>query len=280
VRSSSVSPARLDRFSHFLLRAMVRSSRFVDLVIFNSSAGLDSHARVGLRARRMEVVRNGFDVDRFHPEPALGAALRQEWGVPAGAPLIGIVGRLQPVKDHPTFLRAAARVAAARPDAWFVCVGDGPEDYKAALQAQAGSLGLGGRVLFPGACGRMPAAYNALTGFCLASREEGLPNVLGEAMACGVPCASTRVGDAELLLGPLGRTVPPGDAAALAGALIELLDLDADARAARGLALRRRICDTFSVDALARTTEDLLLGLAGRKASPRRTANDPLEGNA
>jgi glycosyltransferase involved in cell wall biosynthesis len=281
VRSSSVDAGRLDRYSRFLLQLMVRCSRFVDLVIFNSSAGLASHARIGLKARRMEVVRNGFDIERFRPEPALGAARRQAWGVPPEAPLIGIAGRLQPVKDHPTFLRAAARVAESRPDCWFVCVGDGPEDYKAALKAQAAASGLAGRVLFPGACDDMPGAYNALTGFCLASREEGFPNVLGEAMACGVPCVSTRVGDAEQLLGSLGATVPAGDDAALAAALVELLGEDPADRAGRRQALRDRVVECFSVNALARATENLLLDVAGKAPAGGHTGttSHPLEGH-
>jgi glycosyltransferase involved in cell wall biosynthesis len=215
------------------------------------------------------VVVNGFDVARFRPDPALGAAQREAWSIPAGVPLIGIVGRLHPVKDHPTFLRAAARLSGTCPSAWFVCVGEGPEPHRAALGELADGLGIGDRVKFPGASQGMPAVYNALSYLVLSSTDEGFPNVLGEAMACGVPCVTTRVGDAESLVGPWGVVVAPGDDAAIAEALEALLAEPAPAQAARAEASRARICATFSVDALARNTERLILDLGKDPATTR-----------
>jgi glycosyltransferase involved in cell wall biosynthesis len=221
------------------------------------------------------VVVNGFDVAAFSPDPALGAAQRDAWAIPAGVPLIGIVGRLHPVKDHPTFLRAAARLAETCPSAWFVCVGDGPEPYRTALEELAGRLGIRDRVRFPGAAQGMPAVYNALSCLVLCSTDEGFPNVLGEAMACGVPCVSTRVGDAEALVGPWGTLVEPGDPAAIAEALAALLAESVPARAARAMASRAHICSTFSVDALARNTERLILDLIPGSASAGALTGKP-----
>lgn len=237
-------------------------SRFADLVIFNSESGMRNHVAMGMKAPRMMVVPNGFDVARFAPDPAAGAEQRRIWNVPPEAPLIGIVGRLNPVKDHPTFLRAAARIARSRPGARFVCVGgDGSEAYEAALKAQARELGLQDRIHWPGVCLSMPAAYNALSVLVLSSLEEGFPNVIGEAMACGVPCVTTRAGDAEALVGGTGFACEVGDDAALAAGVEALLGEDAQARAARAAAARARICDTYSAQALARTTEGALLAL-------------------
>jgi glycosyltransferase involved in cell wall biosynthesis len=261
IRRTSRDLAKLDGLSLGLLRLELRMARFVDLVIFNSQAGRHNHQAMGMKAPRMEVVANGFDVTRFRPDPGLGAAQREAWGIPPGVPLIGIVGRLNPVKDHPTFLRAAARLAEAWPSAAFVCVGGGPQAYQAALETLAESLGLAGRVRFPGPCGQMTAAYNALSCLALASTDEGFPNVLGEAMACGIPCVTTRVGDAEVLVGPWGIVVPPGDDAAMAKALSLLLGESPQARAARAEAGRLSICNRFSVEALARNTEQLMLSL-------------------
>lgn len=275
IRRTNQDLSKVDRLGLRLLRLSVWLSPYVDLIIFNSEAGSRNHRAMGMKAARMQVVVNGFDVAAFSPDPALGAAQREAWAIPAGVPLVGIVGRLHPVKDHPTFLRAAAQLARTCPSAWFVCVGDGPEPYRAALEQLAGRLGIGDRVRFPGTSQGMSAAYNAMTCLVLCSTDEGFPNVLGEAMACGVPCVATRVGDAEALVGPWGILVEPGQDAAIADALTTLLAEPAQARAARTVAARDRICSTFSVDALARNTERLLLDLVPGGASTDALTGEP-----
>jgi len=261
IRRTSQDASKMDRLSRCLLKVTVRLSAFVDLVVFNSDAGRLNHQRLGMRAPRMVVVTNGFDTDRFSPDAAQGSAQRQAWGVPDAAPLIGIVGRLDPVKDHPTFLRTAARVVQERPDAVFVCVGGGPAGYGRELQELAEKLGIADRVLWPGLCDRMTAVYNALSVLVLSSTDEGFPNVLGEAMACGVPCVATQVGDAALLLGETGFIAEVGGDAALAAGVSALLRETGEAQRGRSLAARQRICSLFSVEALARNTQQALQGL-------------------
>ncbi|MGA2080403.1 MAG: glycosyltransferase [Holophaga sp.] len=261
IRAANADPARLTGLSRAVFRAHLWASRFVDLAIFNSQAGRASHLALGLRARHSLVIPNGFDTARFHPDPAAGARRREAWGLAPEVPLVGIVGRLDPVKDHPTFLRAAARLAQDRPDLRFVCVGAGPAGCREHLRSQALALGLGERVLWPGACDDMPGAYNALSLLILSSTDEGFPNVIGEAMACGVPCVATRVGDAELLIGGTGGLAAPGDDAALAQAARRLLEESPVRRRARAAAAEARIREAFSCQSLARTTENALLGL-------------------
>jgi glycosyltransferase involved in cell wall biosynthesis len=261
IRSSSRDLTQLSRLSRMLLRVMAWLSPMVDVVIFNSEAGRASYQAMGMRAPRMVVIPNGFDVDRFAPDAARGLGQREAWGVPPGAPLIGIVGRLSPVKDHPAFLRAAARLAAEWPSARFVCAGSGGKDYTESLKAMAASLDIADRVIWPGACGDMRSVYNALTVLLLSSADEGFPNVVGEAMACGVPPVATRVGDAALLVGDAGLVVPRGDDAAMAAAVSALLREPPDEAAARARDCRSRICAVYSTAALARNTEETLLSL-------------------
>ena len=261
IRRTSADLAGMDRLSLGTLRAEVWLARFTDLVIFNSEAGLRSYRAMGMRAPRMQVIPNGFDVAQFLPDPSRGRAQRQAWGLPEDVPLIGHVGRLTPVKDHPTFLRAAARIAGDLPEARFVCVGGGSPGYAETLRQMADALGLAGRVLWPGVCRDMPAVYNALTALVLSSTDEGFPNVVGEAMACGIPCVTTRAGDAERLVGDTGLAVAPGDDAALAEALSRLLGESAAAREARSRACRARICADFSREALGRSTAAALAAL-------------------
>ncbi|BDU71780.1 glycosyltransferase [Mesoterricola silvestris] len=261
IRRSSVDHTKMDLLSRALLRLTIALSGFADLVIFNSEAGLRNHRAMGMKGPRMAVVPNGFSMERFHPDPRAGGAWRRSQGIPEGVPLLGIVGRLDPVKDHPTFLRAAARVIRQCPDAHFVCAGGGPGPYLEALQAQAGSLGLGERVHWPGTCSDMGNVYNALSALLLTSTDEGFPNVLGEAMACGVPCVTTRVGDAALLVGGTGYVCEVGDDGAIAAAVLALLGEEPPAKADRSSDARARIRDHFSVQALARNTEALLEGV-------------------
>lgn len=245
-------------------------SPLADLVICNSEAGRGHALSRGMAAHRLRVVHNGIDTARCRPDRALGLPLRKEWGVAPEAPLIGLVARLDPMKDHANFLKAAALVAGRRPEARFVCVGGGPEDYASELRRQAQGLGLAGqpadRLAWAGARDDMPGVYNALDLLCLSSAYgEGFPNVLGEAMACGVPCATTDVGDAALVVGETGAVAPRRDPEALARAM--LAQLERLEREGEGLrrACRARIAEHFSVERMVERTETLLLGLAGGK---------------
>ncbi len=267
IRRTSGDPSKLNARSITFRKWFILGSRFVDMIIFNSEAGRANHLRMGWSPREARVVPNGFDVARFAPDPAAGAARRETWGVPEGVPLIGISGRLHPVKDHPTFLRAAAGILAALPEAHFVCIGHGSEPYANQLRNQAESLGLGARVHWAGRVEDMRSAYNALSLLMLTSTDEGFPNVLGEAMACGVPCVATRVGDAAPLVGDTGTVVASGDVEGLVAGALGLLREEPPARAARSAACRTRIVETFSVEALALNTQVALEdALAGRRS--------------
>ncbi len=240
-----------------------QASRLAGLAICNSEAGRAHAQRQGYSPSLLRVVPNGIDTMRCRPDRALGLPLRQEWAVGEDRPLIGLVARLDPIKDHPTFLEAAARLAATLPEVRFVCVGGGPRDYAAELRERAEALGLGGRLTWAGPQTDMPAVYNALDLLCLCSQSEGFPNVLGEAMACGVPCVTTDVGDAALVVGQTGVVVPKGDAKALAqGMLHQLARLEHKGDALR-TACRERIGANFSVERMVKETEALLQNLCG-----------------
>jgi glycosyltransferase involved in cell wall biosynthesis len=261
IRRTSNDLSKFDRRSMVGLRLEVWLSRFADLIIFNSQSGARNYQGMGMRAKRMQVIPNGYNVSLFAPDRARGLAMRRAWGIPEDAPLIGLAGRLVPVKDHPTFLRTAARLLETWPSAWFVCVGEGDPAYLHFLQAMTQSLGLGDRVRWVGGCRDMAAAYNAMSVMVLSSSDEGFPNVLGEAMACGVPCVATPAGDAPILLGETGPVCPFRDDRALAGAVSQLLAEGPEAHAARTAACRTRITDHYSLEALTRGTEEAMVAL-------------------
>jgi glycosyltransferase involved in cell wall biosynthesis len=155
------------------------------------------------------------------------------------------------MKDYPTFLRAAALVARAWPGTRFVCVGGGPEGLRRELGGQARALNLDGRLLWTDVREDMPAVYNALDLACSSSAfGEGFPNAVGEAMACGIRCAVTDVGDSARIVGDTGAVVRPGRPEELAAGLLRLLGEGARG----GDEVRRRIVDRFSTAAMIEAT--------------------------
>jgi glycosyltransferase involved in cell wall biosynthesis len=167
--------------------------------------------------------------------------------------------RLDPMKDHATFLAAAAQAVARRPALRLAAMGRGDAEAVAAFQGAARALGVDGAVrLLP----EETAVESALRGASLVTLTsaygEGFPNVLGEAMASGVPCVATDCGDSAYVVGDTGAVVPIGDAAGLAAAWLAALGGDPAERAQRGAAARARIVDHFSIDAMVRTTEQAL----------------------
>jgi glycosyltransferase involved in cell wall biosynthesis len=264
LQSSYIDFSKYDWLLGFLHRLGALLSGRADLIIANSYAGLRYHEKTGYRCDRMTVIHNGIDTATYRPDPHASARVRAEWKIETGQRLIGIVARLDPMKDHPTFLRAAAILSRQRPDARFVCIGDGRAAYAEGLRELAASLGVG--VIWAGARTDMPAVFNALDLACCSSNSEGFPNAVAEAMACGVPCVATNVGDLSLLVGDTGVIVPPGDPAALAVGMTKMLArLEAGAEECRRAA-RDRVGTEFGVDRLSEKTAAALTSLVAADA--------------
>jgi glycosyltransferase involved in cell wall biosynthesis len=255
--------------SDFVFRAQTRLtailSRRADLIICNSETGRADYVAYGYVPHRMIVVPNGVDTGRFRPDAAARRAMRDEWGIAHDHVLIGKVARLHPAKDHGTFLRAAGRIARLRPDAQFVCVGEGPPEYLEHLERIADECGLRGRLIWAGARHDMPRVYNALdVAVSSSTGAEGVPNAIGEAMATGLRCVATDVGDSAAWIGELGTVCPPADGESLARAITSVLAVaPGDAR------IRQRICEHYSSAALLeRTVVHLLRALRPPRAAP------------
>jgi glycosyltransferase involved in cell wall biosynthesis len=232
-----------------------------DLLIVNSRAGFEHAVRRGYPRHKMVVIPNGIDTARFAPDADARRRLRREWGVGADERLIGLVGRLDPVKGHRTFLTSAASLTRERSDVRFACVGDGNPQYASELRELARTLGLGDRMSWIGADKDVAAVYNALDVLCLSSESEGFPNVLGEAMACGIPCVATDVGDSAWIIDDSRFVAPPGDAATLAECMESALTVVARDDDAMRRALRARIQANFSVENLTDRTERAIASL-------------------
>jgi len=259
-RASRIDRRHHDLSARFVGVAARALSRAPNLVIVNSRAGFEHAAAKGYPRDRMTVIPNGFDITRFAPDRAAGRTWRHAWNVDDATLLVGYVARMHPVKDHRTFLAGAALLAKRRADVRFACVGGGDPSYRRKLQDFACEHGLTDQVLWVDAQADMPRVYNALDLACSASSSEGFPNTVGEAMACGVPCVVTDVGDSAWLLGQPSLVVPPGDAVALGERIGALLD-DRARLAQLRVEVRERIVSNFSISRLVTATEDALTAL-------------------
>jgi len=262
IRSASMELRYYDRLVRFSYWLEPRLSLLADLIIVNSEAGLHYAKAGGYHTDKMKVIPNGIDVQAFVPDQSKGRTLRSSWGVGAQEFVIGLVGRLDPIKDHSTFLHAAALVAKQCPVMRFVCIGGGDSAYKESLMALSKELELSTRLVWAGECDDMPSVYNALDVACLTSIAEGCPNVLLEAMACSVPCVATDVGDSKRIIGDTGDIVQPRDPQALAAALYRMFLMDGAERVRQGQRARDRIIQHFSLERLIRETSSALEGTA------------------
>ncbi|HEY0778733.1 MAG TPA: glycosyltransferase [Gemmatirosa sp.] len=250
VRISDQDPTAYTRFRRTVHRAGVRLSRFADLVIANSFAGRASHIAEGYGRERFVVIPNGVDVDHFRPDAEAGRRWRAAVGLGPGDLVVTLPARMDPMKGHPIFLDAVARVLAALPDRPIrvVCAGDGPDAYRERMRALADEIGVGSRVTWTPAFRDVVGLYNGSDVVASASVfGEGFPNVLAEAMACGTPCAAAASGDARLVVGDAGVVVPPRATDALADGIVRLLSLDAAARASLGARARAHVVDSFTI---------------------------------
>lgn len=230
----------------------------------------------------MVVIPNGFDMEGWKPDPGARVDVRRELGLPLEAPLIGLISRFDPVKDHRTFTLAALRLLNQLPNVHFLLCGGGVTWENSELSAWIRSSGAASHFRLLGERDDIPRLTAALDLAALSSYTEGFPNVIGEAMACGVPCVTTDVGDAAYIVGETGRVVPPRQPEALAEALRELIEDGPERRAALGAAARRRVAEYFDLPGVAARYEGLYRDIV---RSPRSSPvlgiqSDETEGTA
>lgn len=243
--------------------------RLADCILVNAEAVRQWLVSQGYHPAKIAVIRNGIDLSRFEGRRD-GGALRRELGLPAGAPLVAVLARLDQLKGVEYLLQSATTVAGRFPQARFLIVGDG--NYRKELEAYAIRLGLGDRVVFTGFRVDVPELLSEVAVSVLPSLSEGLSNVLLESMAAGVPVVATTVGGNPEAVedGVTGLLVPPRDSAGLARS-IGLLLQNRELAARFGQAGRQRVVERFSRDRMVRETERLYVALL-EKARRRKVA--------
>jgi len=210
------------------------------------------HLGYGYVSDKLRVIPNGFDLDRFSDDPGRRRKARSALDISEDELVVGMVGRLHALKDHRNFIQAVARISVKVPHTRFLLCGAGltPDSREFAfLLAESGVEP--SKFLLLGQKDDVEQIYPAMDVNVLSSLSEGFPNVLGEAMACGVPCVATDVGDSAMIIGSTGHVVPPRNPDALTNAIVDLLTASEEKRRFLGRLARRRIEEHFSIEVVA-----------------------------
>jgi len=228
-----------------------------DGIVYVSHANRAQHETLGYKNANSCVIPNGFDTTLFAPSSAMRAEVRNELCVADNVVLIGMIGRFHPAKDHSNFLRAAALLIRDYKNVRFVLCGKGVDSHNSSINALVNELGISEKLLLLGERQDIPRILSALDVASSSSSNEAFPNVVGEAMSCGVPCVATNVGDVAWLLGETGIIAPPRNSEAIAQGLEKLIEIGPEGRRVLGEAARTRIIDHFSIESVAKRYESL-----------------------
>jgi glycosyltransferase involved in cell wall biosynthesis len=270
LRQSGVGAGDISTSTRCVARCCgVVSKRVPMVIVTNSRAAMATHARLGYDLERCVVIPNGFDTSAFDRDDKARAQLRASFGLKDDSVAIGLVARINPQKDHANFVAMAAEVASELPHARFVLVGRGvPDDVGLGQAIEA--AGLADRFVRIGERHDVAAVMSSLDIFCLSSRAEGVPNALGEAMACETPSVTTDAGDARSLVGDDELVAPIENPAKLAACVLRVARLSASERRALGQRQRERIKTEFDMAGIWARYRDLYRELE-RVLQGRRT---------
>ena len=249
------------------------SRRLPARIVFCSEHALKLYTADGFCRDNSVVIPNGFNTERFSPDPAARQEIRRELGLPPDTLLIGLVARFDPFKDHLTFVRAAAMLRARRPEVHFLMCGHNVDWNNASLAGHLRDAGLADRCHLLGPRRDVPRVHASLDILASSSISEAFPLTVGEAMSCGVPCVATDVGDSALIIGRAGRIVPPSDPAAMADAWEQVLSLGPGERERLGAAARKRVRELFDLGSVTRRYEELYQQLVVPAAAPEPAVN-------
>jgi glycosyltransferase involved in cell wall biosynthesis len=217
-------------------------------IVCAAEASRRVHVALGYHANSMVVVPNGFDLFRLQATPLQVASLRSECGFAEDAIVVGTLGRFNADKDPHNFVRAAGLLASKNAAARFLMVGRDCNAANVQLMGWINATGCADRFMLLGERRDAPVCLAAMDVFCLTSRTEGFPNVVGEAMAMRRACVVTDVGDAAYLLGECGVVVPKENTAALVEGIAKLVRLSVADREILGAQAHARIASEFTMD--------------------------------
>ncbi|HXJ07213.1 MAG TPA: glycosyltransferase [Candidatus Acidoferrum sp.] len=238
------------------------SRKFSARIVCCSEASQRIHKTLGYAAEKLEVIPNGFDLEKVKPDPAARQSIREELGLPSDAILIGIAARFHPHKDHRNFIYAAERLHKRMPEIHFVLCGMEITPQNSLLVEWIEAAGIRDCCHLLGHRTDISRLLAGLDIATTSSRSEAFPMAIGEAMACETPCVVTDVGDSALIVGETGTVVKPGDSHALAEAWRKLAEAGPAVRRRLGIAARRRVQQQFALPAIVERYQAIYARLA------------------
>ncbi|MDZ7841079.1 MAG: glycosyltransferase [Gammaproteobacteria bacterium] len=259
LRQTDVDPGAHKLNTRIVIRLCARLSRFVPrAIVCGSSSARTVHEKLGFDPARMTVIRNGVDTHEFSPDPSARRCLRNVLQIPEEQIVVGRIARFHPQKDFETFIDMARRVADRRPGVTFLLAGRNVTAQNLELMEWIRNAGLEDRCHLLGERTDTPKVLAGLDILVSSSSfGEGFPNVIAEAMACGIPCVATDVGDSAEIIGDDDRIAVPRDADGLGRMVLKLLSLTAEERVSMGRRDRRRVTAGFALDDMIQRYETL-----------------------
>jgi glycosyltransferase involved in cell wall biosynthesis len=257
IRYTNLSKGETKRSVLFIIKLLSILSFLPQKIVFNSKAGADDHCRMGYRSDKSCIIPNGFDTKLFSPSEKNRSCVRSELNISEEAVLIGLIGRFDPLKDHSCFLKAGAMLLSSKQGIFFLLAGREVDWQNRQLKQLIEKLGMSENVFLLGECRDVHRITAALDIATCSSVAEGFPNVIGEAMSCGVPCVVTDVGDSAWLVGDSGIVVPPRNHKTLCEAWLKMIEMGSEKRRVLGEKARKRIEDHFSIQMIVKKYEQL-----------------------
>jgi glycosyltransferase involved in cell wall biosynthesis len=261
IRHTTLEPGKSKRGTIYVSRLCALLSHWVpSKIVCCANKAAEVHANLGYAQQKLVVIQNGYDIERFCSDYKARDRLRNEWGIGVTMPLLGMVGRFDPQKDHKNLIDALAQLKQTGQVFQFVLVGNGLSLDNWELVEWIDAQNLHDQIILLGPRTDIPSVMNALDLHVFSSSGEAFPNVVAEAMACGTPCVTTDVGDVKMILGQTGWVVPPRNSQALSQAMAKALSNRAGDLAAwstRQKAARSRIVEYFSLDTMVQAYNDV-----------------------
>jgi glycosyltransferase involved in cell wall biosynthesis len=222
-------------------------SSFPDALLYNSRLSRNQHEAFGYNSLNGQVIPNGIDVKGFSFSSALRQKVRSKLCIPEDAKVIGHVARLHPMKDHSLFLKVAVDLAQRYLGTQFILCGQGIS-FSNSVLGKLVPLEIRDRFHLLDERSDVSEIMCAMDIFCLSSAwGEGFPNVIGEAMAIGLPCVATDVGDSSIIIGKTGIVVPPCNEEALLSGIESLIAMPNEGRRALSASAQARINANYTL---------------------------------
>jgi glycosyltransferase involved in cell wall biosynthesis len=247
VRHSDLTTNGVKRGTRLVARVnAILSDSLPTKIVYNSRRGIELHHSMGFSRKNSVFIPNGFDCSIFKFSMVARNSFRSRHNIDASCQVVGLIARYDPLKNHFGFIEAASYILRELPKTVFVMAGRGVDEHNEEINRELYSLGIHHNFRLLGEVNELPEVYSALDILGLSSISESFPNVVGEAMACGVRCVSTDVGDAREIIGETGIVVPPNDMIGLAKGILKFLhDMSLLQESYSDLA-RQRIVDLFN----------------------------------